>query len=75
VKDDSDNQSMAFFAHTHDIMFVQSLFSIRSFRLRTISYNFIFMLYKLTPRFHGIKSSWFNNTALGVTSPLAAFIQ
>src|SRR6185503_8317346 len=31
--------------------------------------------YKLTPLFHGIKSSWFNCTAFGVTSPLAAFIQ
>ena len=32
-------------------------------------------IYKLTPRFHGIKSSWFNNTALGIISPLAALMQ
>ncbi len=31
--------------------------------------------YNDTPRFHGIKSSWFSNTALGITSPLAALIQ
>src|SRR5437762_13867205 len=32
-------------------------------------------LYRLTPLFHGIKSSWFNCTAFGITSPLAALIQ
>ncbi len=32
-------------------------------------------IYKLTPLFQGIKSSWFNNTALGTSSPLAALIQ
>src|SRR5687767_4872213 len=31
--------------------------------------------YNDTPLFHGIKSSWFNCTALGITSPLAALIQ
>src|SRR5436189_513876 len=31
--------------------------------------------YRDTPLFQGIKSSWFNNTALGITSPLAALIQ
>ena len=37
--------------------------------------NRLFYLYSDTPLFHGIKSSWFSNTALGIISPLAASIQ
>ena len=31
--------------------------------------------YRLTPLFHGMKSSWFSCTALGMISPLAALMQ